>query len=121
MRSGARSVSHCYSVGTKISGVETTICTLVPGNEDLAERVRKAEDGKGAKPTPSGAEMKRAVEFYQKFHLPSHHPSAPGNLVDEIRALKRDPEPPTGGDEPDEYAPNPRHDIYTAGRRRREP
>ena len=114
-------MSHCYSIGVKVGGVETQVCTLVPGNEDLAERVRKAEDGKGAKPTPSGAELKRAVEFYQKFHLPSHHPRLPGNLVDEIRALKREPEPPTGGDEPTEYTPEREEDIFSAARRRRGP
>ena len=117
----------CFQTGVKVGGVETQVCMLVPGNEDLAERVRKAEKEQGEKPTASGAEIARALKFYQRFHRPTHHPSAPGNLVDEIRELQKDPElerdydVPVGGDAPTEYTPEREADIFSAARRRQGP
>ena len=80
-------MSHCYSIGMNIDGTEREICTLVPGNEDLAKRVRDAEASGGAKPKVSSEEASRAVDFHLKRHKAADHPKLPTGMIDMMREL----------------------------------
>ena len=80
-------MSHCYSMGVNIDGAEKEICTLVPGNEDLAKRVRDAEQAGGAKPKVSPEEVSRAVDFHLKRHREADHPKVPNGMIDMMREL----------------------------------
>ena len=78
---------HCYSIGMNIGGSEKEICMLVPGNEDLAKRVRDAESSGGAKPDVSAEETSRAVDFHLKRHKEADHPKVPTGMIDMMREL----------------------------------
>lgn len=80
-------MSHCFSVGVTIDGENRDICSLVPGNEDLARRVRDMESGKGEKPKPSDEEVRRAIEYHLNQHRPKDHPKPGGTMVDQIKGL----------------------------------
>ena len=67
-------MSHCYSVGVKINGVEKEICTLVPGNEDLTKHVRESETKKTKPRAPTKEEVDRSIDFYLNKHEDSQHP-----------------------------------------------
>ena len=66
-------MSHCYSVGVEMNGKQQDICTLVPGNEELAAHVRDAE-AKGTKPrAPTQEEINRAIEHSMSKHSDFDH------------------------------------------------
>ena len=52
-------MSHCYSVGVNINGEEKEVCTVVPGNEDLAKDVEA-----GKQPKVTKEHIDRAIKYY---------------------------------------------------------
>lgn len=80
-------MSHCYSIGVNINGTEKDICTLVPGNEDLAKRVRDAKKVGGSKPEVSAEEASRALDFHLKRHREADHPKIPTGMIDMMKDL----------------------------------
>jgi hypothetical protein len=70
-------MSHCYSVGVNVGGAEKEICTLVPGNEDLAKHVKEMEATGGKTREPTNEEVDRAIDFHLNNHSDKDHPAEP--------------------------------------------
>jgi len=78
-------MSHCYSIGVNVDGKDQEVCSIVPGNEELAAKVKAAEKVGGPKPEVSPEEVQRAVQYHFKRHKPDEHPKGTDdNLVDQL-------------------------------------
>ena len=71
-------MAHYYSVTVDIEGKTQTICSIVPGNEELAKHVQMAQD-QGIQPRgPTTEEIRRAADYFVSSggqNRPSFHSS----------------------------------------------
>lgn len=66
-------MSHCYSVGVEIEGKNQDVCTIVPGNDDLAKHVKEMESSGGKPRAPTPEEVDNAIRYHIQNHKESDH------------------------------------------------
>lgn len=82
-------MAHCYTVGIEVKGKQREICTLVPGNEDLAKDVAEAQRLGKPPRNPTTEEIDRALDAYFAQH-PGGEPSDTAETSTRDTMLGRD-------------------------------